>query len=91
MICSPWQLKRKCPGSMTPAWTGPTATSWILRAGHREEIGFPDGGAGGREANRLQPGMALRIDAPLLMDLALKMVRRGAVHRQRRIGRAHDR
>ena len=29
MTCSPWQLKRKCPGSMTPAWTGPTATSWI--------------------------------------------------------------
>ena len=59
-------------------------------AGDREEIGLADGGAAGREANRLQPGVALRIDAPLLMDLALEMVRRGAVRRQRRIGPAHD-
>ena len=27
--CSPWHWNRKWPGSMTPAWTGPTATSWI--------------------------------------------------------------
>src|SRR4030042_861458 len=25
---SPWHWKRKCPGSMIPACTGPTATSW---------------------------------------------------------------
>jgi len=28
-IVSPAHEKRKCPGSMIPAWTGPTATSWI--------------------------------------------------------------
>ena len=60
-------------------------------AGHLEEIGLADGGAGRREADRLQPRMAVRIDAPLLMDLALEMVRRRAIRRQRRIGPAHDR
>src|SRR5260370_27203195 len=84
-------IETKMPGLDDPGVDRSYRDFVDFRAGHREEIRFPDGGAGGREANRLQPGMALRIDAPLLIDLALKMVRRWAVHRQRRTSPAHPR
>src|SRR5439155_17063555 len=50
-----------------------------LGAVNREELGIADRWAAGREAYRLQPGVASRLDAVLLVNLALEMMRRRAL------------
>src|SRR5579863_8897947 len=57
-----------------------------LRAGDREEIGLADGRAAARKADRFQPGMALRLDVPLLADFPLEIMRRRASRGERRVG-----
>ena len=82
-------LEAEVPGSMTPACTGPTATSWISSPstwkiiGHagmigssvRPPPGVVTGPIGAMKADRLEPRMPFGNDPPLLGDFALEPVR----------------
>jgi hypothetical protein len=59
-----------------------------LLAADPEEIDAADLGPARRETDRLQPRMALRFDAPLLENLALEIMGRREIRRQRRVGGA---
>src|SRR5438128_22536 len=57
-----------------------------LGAGDREELSLADRRAARRETHWFQPRMSLRLDAVLFVDLALEVMRRRAIRRQRRVG-----
>src|SRR5258708_31434998 len=56
-----------------------------LSSGYLEELDVLDRFSATREANRLQPRVALRRNAALLGDFALEAMRGGAIRSERRI------
>src|SRR5205807_7279795 len=62
-----------------------------LGAGNREKFGLADHWAARRKAHRLQPGMAFRLDAVLLADLALEVMGCRAIRCQRWVGAGDQR
>ena len=71
---------------MTPACTGPTATSWISAPATEKKSASPIVGPPGGKRTGLSHGWPSGSMPVLLADFALEMMRRRAIRRQRRIG-----
>ena len=75
----------KMPGLDDPGMHRANRDFMDFGPGNLEEINLSNGRAATREAHRLEPGVAFRADPPLLVDLALEVMRGRAIGGQCRI------